>query len=77
NRLISIADTVFAQNLAVLLNGVVGNKLQIGVKESAALVPFVSLKVYEFPQINILWLGTIIMIVGLIISIVNRSKMKF
>jgi len=77
NRLNFIADTVFAQNLAVILNGVVGNKLQIGVKESASLVPFISLKVYEFPQINILWIGTLIMILGFIMSIVRRAKMKF
>ena len=76
NRLNSIPDTVFAQNIAVILNGVVGNKLQIGVKESASLVPFISLKVYEFPQINILWIGTLIMILGFIMSIVRRAKMK-
>lgn len=77
NRLNFIADTVFAQNLAVILNGVVGNKLQIGIKESPSLVPFVSLKVYEFPQINILWIGTLIMIIGFIMSIVRRAKMRF
>ena len=75
NALHSIPDTVFAQNLAVKLNGVVGNKLQIGVKESSNLVPFVSLKVYEFPQINILWIGTLIMIIGFIMSILRRIKL--
>jgi cytochrome c-type biogenesis protein CcmF len=75
NVLNKIADTVFAQNLAIILNGVVDNKLQIGVKESSSLVPFVSLKVYEFPQINILWLGTLIMIIGFVMSIVRRAKL--
>lgn len=75
NILNKIADTVFAQNLAIILNGVVDNKLQIGIKESSSLVPFVSLKVYEFPQINILWLGTLIMITGFIMSIVRRAKL--
>ncbi|HLK30605.1 MAG TPA: cytochrome c biogenesis protein CcsA [Puia sp.] len=76
NRMHVIADTVFAQNLAIIINGVVDNKLQIGVKESSSLVPFISLKVYVFPQINILWLGTIIMIIGFIMSMVRRAKMK-
>ncbi|MBS1667159.1 MAG: cytochrome c biogenesis protein CcsA [Bacteroidetes bacterium] len=76
NSLHSIPDTVFAQNMAVILSGVVGNKLQIGVKESPNLVPFVSLKVYEFPHINILWIGTLIMIIGFVISMVRRWRLR-
>jgi cytochrome c-type biogenesis protein CcmF len=76
NKFYRVADTVFAQNLAVVLNGVADNKLQLGVKESSSLVPFVSLKVYVFPQINILWIGTLIMIIGFVMSIVRRAKLK-
>jgi cytochrome c-type biogenesis protein CcmF len=77
NMLHAIADTVFEQNLALSLNGVAANnKLELGVKESNRLVPYVSLKVIEFPQINILWIGTLIMILGFIMSIVRRIKMK-
>jgi len=76
NKVHVVADTVFAQNIAIVLSGVVDNKLQIGVKESSSLVPFISLKVFLFPQINILWLGTIIMIIGFIMSMVRRAKMQ-
>ncbi|HVU55467.1 MAG TPA: cytochrome c biogenesis protein CcsA [Puia sp.] len=70
-----INDTVFAQNLALRFMGVAdGSKLKIGVKESSTMTPFVALKVYEFPQINILWIGTIIMIIGFIMSIIWRRR---
>jgi len=70
-----INDTVFAQNLALRFMGLSeGRKLNIGIKESSTMTPFVALKVYEFPQINILWIGTIIMIIGFIMSIVWRRR---
>jgi len=70
-----VNDTVFAQNLAIRFNRVVdGNKIELGVKESSAMIPFVALKVLEFPHINILWIGTIIMIIGFIMSILWRKR---
>ncbi|HEY4205747.1 MAG TPA: cytochrome c biogenesis protein CcsA [Puia sp.] len=70
-----INDTVFAQNLALRFMGLsAGSKVNIGVKESSTMTPFVALKVYEFPQINILWIGTIIMIIGFIMSIIWRRR---
>lgn len=70
-----IVDTVFAQNLAIRFNRIVeGNKIELGVKESAAMIPFVALKVLEFPHINILWIGTILMIIGFVMSIVWRRQ---
>lgn len=72
-----IADTIFAQNLALILGKVTDhNKIELRVKESAGMVPFVALKVYEFPHINILWIGTIIMIIGFVMSIVRRARLK-
>ncbi len=45
-----VADTLYAQNLAVELGSVMNNKkIQILTKESSDLVPFVSLKVYLIP----------------------------
>ena len=76
NKFNSIPDTVFAQNLAIALSGVENYTLQVAVKESSSIVPFISLKVYEFPQINILWIGTLIMIVGFVMSIVRRVKTR-
>ena len=38
------------------------------------MVPFVSLKVYVFPQINLVWIGILIMMTGFVMSILNRGK---
>src|ERR1700722_15611704 len=68
-------DTVFRQDLALRFNMITKDqKFDIGVKESADMVPFISLKVLQFPQIGLLWLGTLIMISGFIISILWRRK---
>jgi cytochrome c-type biogenesis protein CcmF len=68
-------DTLFAQNLAVELGSVLSNKkIQLLIKESTDLVPFVSLKVYVFPQINLVWIGVLVMITGFVMSILNRRK---
>ncbi|HTQ65512.1 MAG TPA: cytochrome c biogenesis protein CcsA [Puia sp.] len=70
-----ILDTVFAQNLALGFGGISDNhKIELKVKESSSMVPFIALKVYEFPQINVLWIGTIIMIIGFVMSIVRRIR---
>ncbi len=70
-----VADTLFSQNLAVKLGSVLNNKkIQLLTKESSDLVPFVSLKVYMFPQINLVWLGVLIMMTGFVMSIRNRRR---
>jgi cytochrome c-type biogenesis protein CcmF len=71
-----ILDTIFAQGLAIGLSRVVDqNHLEISVKESSRLAPFIALKVLEFPFINLVWLGTIVMIVGFVMSMVRRIKL--
>jgi cytochrome c-type biogenesis protein CcmF len=70
-------DTVKAQNLVLSFNKVVDQKkgiLEIGVKESASLTNLITLKVYEFPFINILWLGIIVMTIGFMMSAYARLK---
>ncbi|HTQ27325.1 MAG TPA: cytochrome c biogenesis protein CcsA, partial [Puia sp.] len=75
NQMNFIPDTVFSQNLVIGLTRVVDhNRVELSVKESSHLVPFVSLKVLEFPQINLLWLGTLIMIIGFVMSILRRRS---
>jgi cytochrome c-type biogenesis protein CcmF len=70
-------DTVKAQNLVLSFNKVVDQKkgvLEIGVKESASLTNLITLKVYEFPFINILWLGIVVMTIGFMMSSYARLK---
>lgn len=70
-----MVDTVFAQNIAIAFSRVLENqKIELQVKESNRMVPFVALKVYEFPHINLLWAGIIIMTFGFGVSMVYRSK---
>jgi cytochrome c-type biogenesis protein CcmF len=68
-------DTVYAQGLAVRLSRIAGKQLEISVKESSQLSPFVALKILQFPFINLLWLGTILMVTGFIMSIVRRVSL--
>ncbi len=75
NMIFRVADTLFAQNLAIQLGSVMNNKkIQLLTKESSDMVPFVSLKVYMFPQINLVWIGVIIMMTGFVMSIVHRRR---
>ena len=70
-------DTVRAQNLVLKINGLADAQNGIfilGVKESTALTNFITLKVYEFPLINILWLGIIVMTIGFGMSAYARVK---
>jgi cytochrome c-type biogenesis protein CcmF len=68
-------DTVFAQNIALGFSRVLENQqIELQVKESSRMVPFIALKVYEFPHINILWIGIILMTVGFGMSVVYRSR---
>lgn len=70
-----INDTVFAQDLALRFNTITPDqKFDIGIKESTDMVPFIALKVLEFPQIALVWLGTIIMVIGFVISILWRRR---
>ena len=69
-------DTLFSEGLVVALSRVVdAGHIEISVKDSARLVPFIALKVLKFPFINLVWLGTILMVVGFVMSIVRRVKL--
>jgi len=73
--ILQIDDTVYAQNLFVKFAGVSDNhKIKLGIKESDQLIDFVTVKSYVFPYINLVWLGLIIMAMGLLMSAVFRAK---
>lgn len=68
-------DTVFSQNLFLRLTGLADvNKFKLSVKESDMPPDFVTLKAYVFPYINFVWLGLIIMVAGIIVSLMRRVK---
>ena len=72
--IVQLDDTIYAQNLFVKFAGVSENrKVKIGVKESDSFIDFVTVKTFVFPYINLVWLGLIIMALGIIISMINRA----
>ncbi len=71
----AIYDTLFSQGLAIGVNKVLDDqRLEVSLKESSRMVPFIALKVIQFPFINLVWLGTFVMMVGFTMSIVQRLK---
>jgi len=76
----SLPDSVISQSLILQFNKVLDQKegkLQIGVKEASAMTSLVTLKVYEFPMINILWIGVIVTVFGFWMSVYQRIKLKY
>ncbi|MFZ9388681.1 MAG: cytochrome c biogenesis protein CcsA [Chitinophagaceae bacterium] len=72
-----IPDTITAENLILRLDKVNPDKsIEIGIKESDALMKYVTLKAYKFPMIRLLWFGVIITAVGIIISMVHRIRLN-
>jgi cytochrome c-type biogenesis protein CcmF len=70
-----VDDTVITQNLYLNLSGInKDQKFKIGVKQNDRLTDFITLKVYVFPYINLVWAGLIIMACGFIVSMVRRAK---
>ena len=68
-------DTIYAQNLFVKFMGVSENrKVKIGIKESSQIIDFVTVKTYLFPYINLVWLGLIIMAIGILFSMTQRAS---
>ena len=77
-NLVALPDTVMSESLILRINKVDedGSGADIGVKESSAILEYVTLKAYKFPFINILWLGIIITAIGILISMVRRIQLN-
>lgn len=72
---LSLPDTVMAESLILRVNKMTtGGGVEIGLKESDALLQYVTLKAYKFPMIKVLWLGIIITAIGILMSMVQRIK---
>ncbi len=76
-RVRNLEDTVVAQSLILKFDRIVDadeNKFEFSFKENKTMNDLITLKVYEFPFINVLWLGIVIMTIGFIMSIFQRLK---
>ncbi|HEU0112825.1 MAG TPA: cytochrome c biogenesis protein CcsA [Flavisolibacter sp.] len=67
-------DTVIQESLVLQLQKVEGGKVTLGLKESDSVMQYVTLKAYKFPFINVLWIGTILMVIGFFISMAWRIQ---
>ncbi|HNP24045.1 MAG TPA: cytochrome c biogenesis protein CcsA [Panacibacter sp.] len=70
-------DTVMAQNLVIRFDKIVDDhsgQLQIGIKETSNLNDLMTLKVYDFPFIGLVWIGIIVMVFGFLMSVYQRIQ---
>lgn len=72
----SYPDTVMSESLVLQLQKAEGSKARLGVKESSAVLEYVTLKAYKFPFINLVWAGTILTVIGFFISAIHRREKK-
>jgi cytochrome c-type biogenesis protein CcmF len=78
NQLEMMPDTVISQSLVFNLvkpGDVQKQEVEIGIKESSGILDFITLKVYEFPAINVLWIGILVTVIGTFMSIVRRVQL--
>jgi cytochrome c-type biogenesis protein CcmF len=70
----AIADTIPNLALYIRFDKILPaqKKIELQVKQSDVVNDYIVMKAYVFPFINILWLGTFIMIIGFLISIRKR-----
>lgn len=74
---LTIPDTLTSEGMVLQLQKVNPDKsIELGVKESDAVMKFVTLKAYKYPFINLLWFGIIITAIGIIISMVRRIQLN-
>jgi cytochrome c-type biogenesis protein CcmF len=75
----NVQDSIIAQSLFFQFNKIADSKtgtFEIAVKETTKPHPLITLKVYEFPMINILWIGIIVMVIGTVMAIRQRMRRK-
>ena len=72
---LNVPDTLSSGTM-IQLNKSDGKQIEIGVKVPSNLTQYLTLKALKFPFINLLWLGTVIMAIGFVISIVRRIQIS-
>jgi len=80
-----VPDTVIAERLVLMINSVEepdvnkpgsAGRAEIGIRESNAVMKYLTLKAYRFPFINLLWLGVVVTAVGILISMARRIQLN-
>jgi cytochrome c-type biogenesis protein CcmF len=75
---ILLEDTVKDFNIYTRLTKILPNENAaiIEYKQPSAMDDYIIMKAILFPYINVLWIGTIIMILGFFLSLLKRIKAK-
>ncbi|MGN6437720.1 MAG: cytochrome c biogenesis protein CcsA [Agriterribacter sp.] len=68
-------DTVVAESLVLQVDKT-DKGIELGVKESNAVMKYITLKAFQFPFINILWIGVLVTTFGCLISMWYRFSRK-
>jgi cytochrome c-type biogenesis protein CcmF len=69
-------DTVWEQSLVLTLQRSPLGRIELGLRESNAVTRYITLKAYLFPYINLLWVGTVLMVVGFLVSAGYRIRSR-
>lgn len=67
-------DTIMQESLVLQVNKSSSNKIELGVKESGSIMKYITLKAFQFPFINLLWLGVLICTFGIMLSVWHRGR---
>ncbi len=74
NNIMPVADTVISQSLVLAFSGAEADGIKLGVKESNSVLDYVTLKAYQFPAINVLWFGILLMTFGFFLASWNHIQ---
>ena len=74
---ITMPDTVHAESMIIQMQTVTDNNtIELGVKESDAVLKYVTIKAYRFPFIKLVWFGVWITSIGFLMAMYKRIQKK-
>jgi cytochrome c-type biogenesis protein CcmF len=74
---ISLEDSINSLDLKVNISSITKDGIvKLGVSDKKPITDFITVKTYIFPYINLVWLGLIIMALGIFISMLFRAGVK-
>lgn len=75
--ILSLPDTITAESLVLRLQKVNADRtIELGIKESNAIMEYVTIKAYKFPFIRLLWFGVVVTAIGILMSMVHRIRLN-
>lgn len=74
NQSFLLPDSIKEERLVFQLRKVNGDHIELGFKQTNENPEYVTIKAYKYPFINLLWTGTIITVIGFMVSFYNRLK---